>query len=528
MKKTFIKRMTALLLVISLAALSACGGDAAAESTADVGQSGGKELTAAAGADNVFSLNSCAADGFNPYVTKNSDNMLVDQLVYDNVFEVDEDYNLSSRVVLDSYSTDGMYWYLTIDTSIQMHDGTTLTASDVSYSISLALRSTRYSGRFSTVWGAYTSGDDTVVVSLSKANYMLPYLLTVPIIKYGSYGESQPVGSGGYKFSEDGTYLEAFTGYAGYDELPVSTVYLKEYSGTEEVIAAFGDSYIDLVTNDRSSKTNVGYGGNTETRYYTTTNMHYIGFNMKSDFVEYDTYRYALQLAVDRAYAAETLMNGAAVAAALPILPKCSLYNTSIASSVSYDLDRCKTVLYNIGVRDYDNDGKLEYMETGIPLEINVNFIVCSESAGKGDIASKLVSDLKSIGLNITLNALSWDDYVQALADGEYDMYYGEVKLSPDFNLTPLFEKDGAMNYGGVDDDTLLEYIDGYLAAPDDTRSSACDTMLSYLSNQAYIIPVCFERQEVISHRNVISGINPCAGNIFLNITNWSIYLEGE
>ena len=49
-----------------------------------------------------------------------------------------------------------------------------------------------------------------------------------------------------------------------------------------DIITAFEDSYIDLVVNDPSGKSNLGYGGNTETRYYMTTNLHYFGFNSEA------------------------------------------------------------------------------------------------------------------------------------------------------------------------------------------------------------------------------------------------------
>ena len=86
------------------------------------------------------------------------------------------------------------------------------------------------------------------------------------------------------------------------------------------------------MVNDVSGKSNLGYGGNTETRYFTTTNMHYLAFNMESPFVSYQQFRYALSLAVDREYAADSLMNGGAVAAALPVSPRSPLYDSTRAA----------------------------------------------------------------------------------------------------------------------------------------------------------------------------------------------------
>ncbi len=525
------KKFGAVLIAAALAASAGCA-DTAGESQGEdyvEGTLAGTELGASYAADDVFSLNSRAEDGFNPYTTVNSDNRLVGQLVYENIFEVDNDFSLSSRIVTDWKCVDGTYWYFTVDTGIVMHDGENLTAKDVSYSLQQAIRTSRYSGRFSYVWGVSASSDTEFAVTLSTPNEQFPYLLTVPVIKYGSVTEDTPPGTGPYRFSEDMEKLEVFSDYPGWQEMPADTIGLVSYDSTEDTITAYEDSYIDLVVNDPSGITNLGYGGNNDTRYYITNNMHYLAFNMDTgatDFLRYSSYRYALQYAVDREYAAKTLMKGAAVASALPISPRSPLYDGVYASNFAYDLDRCLLILNNSGAQDYDGDGKLEYMVTGIPMEISLDFIVCSEASGKADVAKKFASDLAGIGVTVNVHELSWDDYTAAVANGDFDIYYGEVKLTADFSLTRLLTENGDLNYCGIDDPTYGEYINQYLAAGDDMRQNCCDIMLKYINDTAPIIPICFERQEVITHRNVVSGLDPSQYNVFFNIGNWTINYE--
>jgi peptide/nickel transport system substrate-binding protein len=524
-----IRKLTAIVLAFSFALLTGCASQSADQTNGSdyvQGTIAGTERAHPMPRRRLFP-EFCAADGFNPYTTQNSDNQLVDQLVYENIFEVDNNFNLSSRIVTNWQSVDGVYWYFTIDTGIVMSDGEHLTAKDVSYSLQQAMRSSRYAGRFSYVWGVSASSDDTFAVTLSAADEQFPYLLTVPVIKYGGVGEDTPAGTGPYQFSEDKTSLVVSENYPDWQNLPVDTVGLKEYDSIEDTITAFEDSYIDLVVNDPSGITDLGYGGNNETRYYTTNNMHYLGFNMKSDdptsFLRYSSYRYALQYAVDREYAADTYMNGAAVASTLPINPNSPLYDADYAANFNYDLDRCKLILNNAGAQDYDGDGKLEYMVTGIPMEISLDLIVCSEASGKADIAKKFAADLATIGVTVNVRELSWDDYIAALQSGDFDIYYGEVKLTADFSLTRLLDVDGDLNYCGIDDETYGDYIAQYLAAGDDMRQTCCDILLKYINDTAPIIPICFERQEVITHRNVASGLAPSQYDIFYNIGSWKI-----
>lgn len=492
------------------------------------GELAGSELGVSAAADDVFSLNSDLDGSFNPYVTGSAHNWLVSQLVYENIYELDDDFALSSRVVTSASSTNGSYWIFDIATGIKMHDGAELNASDVAYSIQLARNSSRYGARLANIWGASATSDTTVAVSLGRADMQLPMLLNIPIVKNGAGREARPIGSGPYRFVEGANYLEAFSKYRNASKLPFERVYLKEYTDIEETITAFEDSYIDLVLNDPTGKSNLGYGGNTERRFITTTNMHYFGFKMDGDITKYQAIRYALSMAVDRDYAASSLMGGAARAAALPISPKSPLYNPDVATLSRYDMNAVGLALFNANARDYDADGKLELVEASLMAEIELDLIVCSEAAGKGDICKRFADGLGELGFTVKVRELSWNDYKLALQEGEFDMYYAEVKLGANFDLTSLFSENGSLNYGGIEDEMYVTLINQYLAAGELERQKACDDLMTYILQNAPIIPVCFERQEVITHRNVISGMTPNSGNVFANITGWTINTEEE
>lgn len=528
-------RLLALAMALMLA-LSACGSQGAQDpqDQESYGELPGQELGIGDAEDSVFSLNYNSSASLNPYATNDMDNLLISQLVCENVFELDDNYNLTSRIIADYSCSNGTYWTFTVNEGIKMHDGSTLTAYDVAYSISLARRTSRYSGRFSCMYGASASSDTTFHISTTKANMLLPYLLTVPVIKDGSANQTRPVSSGPYMYVEGADYVEAFSDYG--ESLPVDRIYLKEYTGAENIITAFEDSYIDLVINDTSSSANLGYGGNNETRYYATTNMHYIGVNMNSEFLANQNIRYALALAVDRDYAASSLMQGGAVASCLPISPMSPLYDDSVADELEYNMVLCQQMLANAGLSDMDGDSMLEYVSYSVMHDAELDLIVCGESADKGDVCNKLASDLASVGVRVNVRELSWSDYQAALADmdgdgapdGDFDLYYAEVKLGADFDLSALLTVDGSLNYGGITDENYATYINNFLAAGDLERESACAEMLRYIAINTPIIPVCFERQEVITHRNVITGMEVTSSNVFYNITDWTIRFSDE
>ena len=536
MTKRFTKTIAAAL---ALLLLPGCGAaeDPQAQESDYIGAAPGEELGISEAADDVFSLNYDSTQSLNPYATDNMSNILISQLVCLNVFDLDENYNLTSRV-LESWevSSNGAYWTFKVKSGIPMHDGSTLTAYDVAYSISLARRTSRYSGRFSCMYGASASDDTTFHISTNKPNQLLPYLLTVPVIKDGAASQTRPVSCGPYMYVEGADYVEAFAAYG--EAMPVDRIYFKEYTEPESIITAFEDGYLDLTVNDTSSAANLGYGGNNEIRYYTTTNMHYIGVNMESEMLANPNLRYALALAVDREHAARDIMGGGAVASSLPISPLSPLYDDSVASVLDYNMQLCRQTLANSGMSDMDGDGMLEYVSYSVMHDAELTIIVCGESADKGDVCNKLAEDLASVGVRLNVREFSWADYLSALygddldGDGEpdvkFDLYYAEVKLGADFDLSALLTENGAVNFGGVADENYATYINNFLAAGSLERGNACAEMLRYIATNSPIIPVCFERQEVITHRNVVTGIEVTSSNIFYNIADWTITFSDE
>jgi hypothetical protein len=50
---------------------------------------------------------------------------------------------------------------------------------------------------------------------------------------------------------------------------------------------------------------------------------------------------------------------------------------------------------------------------------------------------------------------------------------------------------------------------------------------MTQITSNGIIIPVCFEQREVISHLGIITGMKPNQYNIFADVENWTINLNG-
>lgn len=519
------KRYTALLLaLLCVLTLAACGGGTQEEGYIE-GHSAGKEVGQTAAADSVFTLNFNSEYSLNPMVATNTANQLICYLVYENMIEVDSSYNAIPNVITDWKTSDGgVHWTFTVDTGRRFHNGEQMTAKDVAYSVRCAMNSERFARRLNCVIGCSADDEKTFYITCSKANMLLPQLMAVPVIKYDSYKEDYPEGTGPYMYADDHKSLVKCSKYSSADTLPLDVIYLKEYTGSTEIMSAFEDSLIDIVMNDPSAPTNLGYASINEIRGINTSNLHYIGFNMESKIMAYEGLRYAMNFAFDR----ESIVNqfnGYALAANLPVSPACEWYDSSYAKQFNYDLDQVQTVLSNMGLKDYDEDGMLEIKSGDAVQEIDINFVLCGASSIKANAANRFAEDMATLGIKVTVRELTWSEYTTAIASKDFDMYYAEVRLTPDFDLSMLVNRDARMNYGGIDDKMLDELVKRYLAASDADRKAYCADMCAQIANMGYIIPLCFEKHQMITHRGVIEGISASEFNPLYNFANWKITL---
>ena len=562
--KKFLKKFTALTMVLTmLVTLSACDSMKKKDPMNQIPESsGGRDVVRAKAADNVFSLNINKKYSLNPLIATDHSNQLVCSLVYENMLELDNNFNVIENLPDDNngiittrkVSEDGKTWTFGVEEGHYFHDGSPVTGKDLSYTMNRAINCDRYRGRFSSVQGiSYT--ENQLIVSLGIPDTQFYKLMNLPVMKAGTFNDKPPMGSGPYtyvreevvtkgdngeeKISTKATLseLKASEYYPGYEKLPVDTIYLKEYPEADKKIIAYEDSLIDLVINDPSSYTSLGFASTNEVHKYATTNMHYVAFNEKKPLGSMNTFRVAMQYAFDRAYFVELLhQNG--VASAIPMYPTCDIYPDALNNEMQYDLDKCKTILENMGYRDYDDDGYLELL-SGNGKDVEIDFLVCSGSSAKGGVVNRFAKDMESIGIKVNVKELTWEKYQEALEKGEFDMYYGEVKLRNNFDLTELLQprpepkKKGEplittnINFTGSNDPSFVQLINEYLAAGDMFRADAYYKLCDYICRSTgSLITIGFEKHQLISHRGAIKGIDPNAGNPLYNFQNWEIMLD--
>lgn len=173
-----------------------------------------------------------------------------------------------------------------------------------------------------------------------------------------------------------------------------------------------------------------------------TTVLQYIGINTSVKGLDDAAFRRCLSLGLNRQSLISGLLSGHAKAAQFPISPVSGLYpaelhTTYSATAFSEALAACESR----------------------PTR-TLRLLVNEENSFKLSVAREIAASFSAAGIDMTVTALPWADYTAALAAGSFDLYYGEVRLTADWNLAPLLATGGRLNYGGWSDarcDQLLE-----------------------------------------------------------------------
>ncbi len=456
---------------------------------------------------------------FHPITGQNRTNLSLTALIYEGLFELDSAF-IPKGVLCESYtvSEDGLTWTLNLRPGVTFSDGSALTAEDVASSLRLAMgEGSVYGARMTNIRAVRAAGETAVTVTLTRPNGNLPALLDIPVLK--RVGETT-LGTGPYAMatgSEGTLLLRPNTGWWQNKPLPVDEIKLYPIGNADALIQAFDTREISLVCADLTGTNALGFSGSYEAWDYPTSVMLYVGYQAKKGPCADGAVRTALSYGFDRAAVAKSLLSGHAIGAALPISPGSPLYDKRLADSLEYAPQRVDEALTAAGWV-LENGVRQKGRET-----LNLTMIVNTDNNYKVAVADYLAKDFAKAGVAVTVKKLTWEEYNAALTAGDFDLYLGQVKLTGDFDLSPLLTRDGTLNYGGYADPDAEALLAAYLAAGETARPAAAADLCRRVSETAPFTVLCFKSWSVLTHWGKMSGVAPTQQNIFNHFTEWKL-----
>lgn len=430
---------------------------------------------------------------FHPYTASDMNNRSLLSLIYQGLFSVDADYK-PTPILCRAYkvSADMREWTFYLENAT-FSDGQALTAQDVVASLKAARTKGFYSGRLQHVKSIEVTSDGGVVMKLSTPMNNLPLLLDIPILKASQVNAPIPLGTGPYILEDtaDGKQLRRQPAWWCNVSLPVSAPVIPLYHGTtqSELWDLYKFSEVSMVCTDNY----VDFRGDYELWESENGLFLYLTCNMYSPVFSKKAVRSALTYAIDRDTLVKKYYRGFAHSASLPASPSFPYYSDSLAEKYAYQPEIFAQAIA---------DAQLE--NTGIVLLVNRNDPL------RLRVAQAIAEMLNAAGLTVTIPDLTAEKYQNALEWGEFDLFLGQTKLSPNMDLTAFFSEDGNLNYGNLTD----------VAANAMSKESLADggnyqSLHKMVMDDGRLCPILVRSDAVYGRRNMFPGLAPARDNIF-------------
>lgn len=432
----------------------------------------------------------------------------VASLLYEPLFQLDGAFQ-PTPLLCESYSWDerGLVCTLNLRQDVTFQDGSPLTAADVVASLRRAAASERYSYRLRNITAISANRAGQVLITLAAPNRGLPALLDIPVVKSGTEDRQVPVGTGPYLFlsGSEGNSLLANEEWWQHKPLPVPSIPLVHAKDRDTAMYLFSSHQVELLTVDPTSDRS-SVSGQAQTTDRPTAVMQFIGFNTSEGRVfASPSARAAFSHGIARDTLADAQLAGLVEAAQFPLSPLSPLYPAELEGTYSGDWAAAQAAAEQSESREL--------------------LLLVSEGDSFRLASAQFIAENADIpGWQVTVRALPWEEYLAALEAGEFDLYFGEVRLTADWDLTDLVGTGGKLNYGRYSSLSTDELIAAFAAAED--RSSAARQLAANLLSTAPIAPICFKNNTVLTHPEVAEGLTPSPSSTFHGLEEWGVHLS--
>lgn len=494
-------------------------------------QSGEKQNS---GSD-TLTLSMRTANDLNPLTNCDAsvDNVL--RMVFEPLIALDESDKPTAAIAESWYYTeDGRGLTIKLKDGLRFHDGSQITAEDVSYSIGVirsADENSVYKKCVSNISSVSVNDKLTLSVRFNSAYSGNIYSMCFPVISQTYYSnaanKNTPMGSGPYKFvsmtqAKEMVLEAADNSFTQKPQIP--NIEIKMTTDPDTDIYSFSQKITDCVAVDENNIGGDDLEKDAKKVEYTDDYYEFIGFNFKNKICADKNFRKAVASCIPIDNIIDSIYLSKAVSAQSPVNPSSYLYDASVKQA-NYDVSMAKEYLSISGWKDTDGDGILEKEdETGTPQKLEISILVNNENKQRRQVAIKIADELKTIGVNANIVSAGFDDYSKALSSGNFDMFVGGWKMSVDPYFGFMFSSGaiGSTNYINYNSERMNELLSAaYSAVNEEDIKTAYSELEKYCADDCPYISLLFRKSALYVNNRIDGEIKAQPFNSYINIENW-------
>ncbi|MBE5853513.1 MAG: ABC transporter substrate-binding protein [Lachnospiraceae bacterium] len=403
MKKEMMKKLLLAVVLSTLTiALSGCTGDKSGEENSS--NSGAAAAETASASSITIGIPQDLEDSLDPHKAVAAGTKEVLFNVFEGLVKPDSDGNLNPAVASDyAISEDGKTYTFTLREGVKFHDGSTVTAADVKYSIERCADTssgTPLVPAFSNITEVAVVGDDTIEIKLAEPSTdFLTYLTTAIIPEANQTPETTPIGTGPYKYvsrsPQEKIVMERFDEYWG-EKANIKDVIFKVVANADTIVMELEGGGIDMFArvtpaqaNQLSDKFNVEEG--------TMNLVQAVYLNHETECFKDARVRQALCYGLDRQLVLDFVSEGKGTIIGSSMFPAFGkYYMEELAGLYTKDVEKAKQLL----------------TEAGYPDGITFTMHVPSNYQQHIDTAQVVAEQWKEIGVTANIELIEWDSWL--------------------------------------------------------------------------------------------------------------------
>lgn len=527
------------------------------------------------GGELVFPLTTLRT--LNPLITENIFYYHFSKLVYEGLFEMDNDLNIKNQLAEDYIiKEDGRVLSIKLKEDVLWHDGEPFTSEDVAFTINTIKYGndeTVYKKIFQNVLGTNNPAAISRIMDVQIIdNYNIDIifnesfsngleLLTFPIIPRHNFvlnvedkqsyehaleEDYIPNGTGPYKFLSyeklKSIKLEANDNYRN------GKPYIKQVIGKilqdkELTLMAFERGEIDAtITQDINWER---YDQNNRIKIYEfiSQNYEFLGFNFSKGLFSNEknkALRKAINYGINRQEIIGRVFLGHSTQVDQPIHPDSWLLSQE-GNVYGYNPLKARQEIEKIGWKDVNGNG---FYEDENGNEIVLKLVTNSYNPLRLKAADMIVDDLRKIGINVVKDyeefipeniteeiiESQWEDITNKILKGDYDIALLGWNLSgvPDlifaYHSSKIQLGSNLIRYNTETMDNMLQ--ETFNASSRENKLKAYKNLQNLITEELPYVSLYFKNNALLVDKKVMGDINPSFCNIYKNIDKWYIPKE--
>lgn len=476
--------------------------------------------------ENSIRLGVCNFDTINPITTKNQQMIYINQLVYEPLLELDEEYKINLCLATEYAKTAATTYIIKVDNGVKWSSGTNFSAKDVKFTVEL-LKSVDniYTENVKYISSVEAIDDSTVKISLSQEVPFFEYNLIFPIMSQEYYSgedffiaEKFPVGTGKYKItsvSNSQIVLEKNESYRYSDKQNknIQKIDILIFDEIGEVYNSFKLGNIDLMNTSSLLYENyigtIGY----YVKEYKGREFDFLSCNCNDYLMKQKSVRQAVSLAIDKDNIVSTMYNNKYYASEYILDYGSYLYESTSVSS-GYNPEKAKEILLNDGWVYSNNrwrkDGNI------LSLTISVN----ASNTERCEVANLIKSQLENIGIVVNVKQISDSQYSYYLANKNYQILLTGVynSYSPDINYFY-----GIGNIANYKNDNVINSINDVKNITDqEILKQKYTNIINTTKEDCVCIGLYRNMNFLLINQNVVGNFEPSNYSLFYNFESWN------